>query len=73
MVTCIEQVVVYVAQSLQHDHALLLPDMSRMFLESYGFELDGGAITDALYELESLKGTVKFSYYSNLFYSFMSI
>ena len=61
LASCIEQVVVYVAQSLQHDRALLLSDVSRMFLESYGFELDGGAITDALYELEGLEGTVKFS------------
>ena len=41
LASCIGQIVLYVAQSLLSDRALLLPDVSRMFLISYGFELDG--------------------------------
>ena len=61
LASCIRQIVLYVAQFLLSDSALLLPDVSRMFFISYGFELDGDTITNASYELEGLEGIVKFS------------
>ena len=61
LASCIGQIVLYIAQSLLGDRALLLPDVSRMFLISYGFELNGDTITDASYELEGLSNFLQHS------------
>ncbi len=58
LTSCITQIILYVAQSLEQDCALLLPEVSKIFLNMYGYNLHDASINDMVYEIEMQEGSV---------------